>query len=192
MGETLRVGIFGGSFNPPHVAHVLAASYTLLVAPVDCICVIPVFQHPFAKELAPFEARLRMCELAFEGVARVRVSDVERTLGGESRTLRTLEHLRETEPDWSMRLIIGSDVVADLPKWHQFERIASIAPPFVLARRGVGESAKSVLPEVSSTEIRALAARGDIADLSLLLPQRVLTFMREQGLYGAPPLDDRC
>jgi nicotinate-nucleotide adenylyltransferase len=182
----LRVGIFGGSFNPPHVAHVLAASYTLLVAPIDRVCVIPVFQHPFAKELAPYAARLRMCELAFEGVARVDVSDVERRLGGESRTLRTLEHLREAEPSWSMRLIIGSDVVADLPKWHQFDRIAEIAPPFVLERRGVGNAETAVLPEVSSTEIRELARRGDIEQLSMLLPRAVLDFVREQRLYGWP------
>lgn len=179
-----RVGIFGGSFNPPHVAHVLAASYALLVAPIDSICVIPVFQHPFAKELAPYEARLRMCELAFEGVLHVEVSDVERRLGGESRTLRTLEHLQQVEPSWSMRLIIGSDVVADLPKWHQFDRIAAIAPPFVLERRGVGRVDKSVLPEVSSTEVRELARKGQLDELSMLLPRRVLELVREQQLYG--------
>ena len=183
----LRVGVFGGSFNPPHVAHVLAASYTLLIAPIDLVCVIPVFQHPFAKELAPYDARLRMCELAFEGVARVEVSDVERRLGGESRTLRTLEHLQEIEPDWSMRLIIGSDVVADLPKWHRFDRIAEIAPPFVLERRGVGTTGKSVLPEVSSSEIRELARRGEIGELSLLLPRGVLEHVRQNRLYGCPP-----
>lgn len=190
MATPLRVGIFGGSFNPPHVAHVLAASYTLLVAPLDRVCVIPVFQHPFAKELAPYEARLRMCQLAFEGVPRCEVSDVERQLGGESRTLRTLEHLQEVRPDWSMRLIIGSDVVADLPKWHQFDRIAAIAQPFVLQRRGSGKSDdaakadKSVLPEVSSTEIRELLARGDLDPLSMLVPRSVLDFVREQRLYG--------
>jgi nicotinate-nucleotide adenylyltransferase len=183
----LRVGIFGGSFNPPHVAHVLAASYALLVAPIDRVCVIPVFQHPFAKELAPYEARLRMCELAFEGVARVEVSDVERRLGGESRTLRTLEHLQEAEPSWSMRLIIGSDVVADLPKWHQFDRIAAIAPPFVLERRGVGKTNKSVLPEVSSTEIRELVRRGEMDELSMLLPRTVLELIRQNRLYGCAP-----
>jgi nicotinate-nucleotide adenylyltransferase len=187
----LRVGIFGGSFNPPHVAHVLAASYTLLVAPIDHVCVIPVFQHPFAKELAPYDARLRMCELAFAGDARVEVSDVERQLGGESRTLRTLEHLQETRPDWSMRLIIGSDVVADLPKWHQFDRIAAIAPPFVLERRGKsdkpGKTDKSVLPEVSSTEIRELVRRGEMDELSMLLPRAVLELVRQNQLYGCAP-----
>ncbi len=182
----LRVGIFGGSFNPPHVGHVLAASYALLVAPIDRVCVIPVYQHPFAKELAPYDSRLRMCELAFEGAPRVEVSDVERRLGGESRTLRTLEHLQEVEPSWSMRLIIGSDVVADLPKWHQFDRVAAIAPPFVLERRGVGKTEKSLLPEVSSTEIRELARRGQQDELSMLLPRAVLDLVRDEKLYGWP------
>jgi len=184
--DTRRVGIFGGSFNPPHVAHVLAAAYTLLVAPIDELWVIPVYQHPFSKELAPFEKRLAMCQLAFAGLPGVHVSDVERELGGESRTLRTLEHLQGAHPRWAMRLVIGSDVVADLPKWHQFDRIALLAPPFVLERHGsANRPDRALLPAVSSTEIRDLFRAGRVDELALLMPQTVLDFARSEGLYAA-------
>ncbi|NUP04714.1 MAG: nicotinate (nicotinamide) nucleotide adenylyltransferase [Polyangiaceae bacterium] len=183
--EPIRVGIFGGSFNPPHVAHVLAAAYALLVAPIDRVVIVPVFCHPFSKELASFEDRLAMCRLAFEALPHVEISTVEQELGGESRTLRTVEHLKALHPDWRLRLLLGSDVVPDLPKWHRFDRIAEIAEPFVIERRGAtSDEARALLPEVSSTEIRALFERGAFDELASLVPRRVLEYARERGLYA--------
>ena len=97
------VGFFGGSFNPPHVAHVLSVT-TLLrsVEGVDRVLVVPTYMHPFAKALAPFDDRVRMCELAMGWIPGVEVSRVEETLGGESRTLRTIEHLASAHPDWNL------------------------------------------------------------------------------------------
>src|SRR6478735_3989939 len=95
-GTPRRVAIFGGSFNPPHVAHVLAVVYALSTAPIDEVLVVPVFHHPFSKELASFDERLAMCELALGWIPRVVVSSVERDLGGSSLTLRTVEHLAAT------------------------------------------------------------------------------------------------
>jgi nicotinate-nucleotide adenylyltransferase len=183
--EPRRVAIFGGSFNPPHVAHVLAVTYALSVAPIDEVLVIPVFQHPFAKELVPFEDRFTMCELALGWIPRVTISAVERELGGESRTLRTLEHLAATYPSWSLRLLIGADVVADAAKWHRFDRVSEIAPPLVLGRYGVeGQGTpKPLLPEVSSTEIRAALRVGSIESLRPLVPATVLDFIASQNLY---------
>jgi nicotinate-nucleotide adenylyltransferase len=183
--EEARVGVFGGSFNPPHVAHVLAAAYALLVAPIDRVLVVPVYRHPFSKELASYEDRLAMCNLAFSPLPDVGVSTIERELGGESLTLRTLERLASEHPRWKMRLILGSDVVPDLPKWHRFDRIAEIAEPFVIERRGAGDhTERALLPEVSSTEIRASFAKGDFAYLASLLPSAVLSYARDRGLYA--------
>ncbi len=187
---TKRVALFGGSFNPPHVAHVLATVYALSTAPIDEVLVVPVYQHPFSKELAPFEDRLAMCELAMGWIPGVIVSAVERDLGGESLTLRTLRHLVEAHPDWRMRLLIGSDVVPDLGKWHRFDEIAKIAEPLVLPRAGA-TSGEALLPEVSSTRVRRLlaaAAAGEVAslaELTQILPDRVLRHARARGLYGA-------
>jgi nicotinate-nucleotide adenylyltransferase len=181
------VGVFGGSFNPPHVAHMLAVAYVLATQPVDQVLVVPVFQHPFSKGLAPFDHRLAMCRAAFEWLPNVTVSTVERELGGDSLTLRTLEQLTATHPDWDFRLIIGSDVLPDLPKWHRFDRISEIAPPLVLDRAGWSERRDRVfLPEVSSTLVRELATRGDDAALASLVPRAVLAYMVEHAVYRAP------
>jgi nicotinate-nucleotide adenylyltransferase len=180
-----RVAVYGGSFNPPHVAHVLAAVYVLSTAPVDEVLVVPVYKHPFSKELASFEDRLEMCRLAFSWIPGVSVSTVERELDGESLTLRTLEHLRATHPDWSMRLLLGADVIGDLPKWHRFDRISEIAPPIIVGRAGVvAEGApEPILPRVSSTEVRDAIARGDVAAVEKLVPRDVLAHVSRHGLY---------
>ncbi len=181
----LRVAVFGGSFNPPHVAHVLAAVYVLSTEPVDEVLVVPVYRHPFAKELAPYEDRLEMCRLAFGWIPRVRVSTVERELGGESLTLRTLEHLRGTFPDWSMRLLLGADVIADLPKWHRFDRISEIASPLFVGRAGVTTEGapEPILPRISSTEVREAIGRFDLERVEKLVPREVITYAVRQGLY---------
>lgn len=184
-----RVGVFGGSFNPPHVSHVLGVTYAKLVAELDRVLVIPVFQHPFAKELAPFEARLAMARAAFRDLPFVVVSDVERQLGGESKTLRTLEHLAATEPGLRLRLIVGSDVLADLHKWHRFDRIRELAPPLFIERAGHPSrpGALGVLPEVSSSEIRALLREPGVEAeqrLAELVPREVLLVARRAGLYA--------
>jgi len=179
------VAFFGGSFNPPHVGHVLAAAYALSTTPIDEVLVVPVFQHPFAKELAPYDHRRAMCELALGWLPGVRISDVERTLGGESRTLRTLQHLRETEPSWRLRLLVGADVLADASKWYRFEEVVALAPLLVLGRAGfeVSGAPEALLPEVSSTEVRAALAEGQGDRLSSKVPARVLSYVARHGLY---------
>ena len=114
------VAIYGGSFDPPHIAHVLAAVYALKVGGFEEILVVPVFEHAFQKQLTPFQHRLRLCELAFEGLAGVVVSSLEQELPTPSRTLNTLERLQVLHPDWAMRLLVGSDVLTETAKWHAF------------------------------------------------------------------------
>ncbi len=183
----MRVGIYGGSFNPPHVAHVLAAAYVLACRDVERLLVVPAYQHPFAKQLTPFSDRIAMCRLAFRDLARVEVSPLEEQLGGESRTVRTLEHLQALHPDWQMRLVVGADVVHELDRWWSPERVKALAPPLVLGRLGVApppgfESAPCVLPEVSSTAIRSAFAAGGSPDD--LVPREVIAYAREHHLYG--------
>jgi nicotinate-nucleotide adenylyltransferase len=185
----LKVGVFGGSFNPPHVGHVLACALVLSTQDVDRVLVVPTYRHPFAKDLAPYDDRVRMCELAVGPLLGVEVSRVEEELGGESRTLRTLEYLAERHPDWRMRLVIGSDLLAEAPRWFRFDAIETLAPPIVLARTGA-EAAGTVpvqLPEVSSTQVRDAIARGAWDELRDRVPRRALEYLRTKGLYGAPP-----
>ncbi len=186
----MRVAIFGGSFNPPHVAHTLAVVLVLATEEIDKVLVVPAYQHPFGKPLAPYDDRVAMCELAMGWIPGAQVSRVEETLGGESRTLRTLEHLTSQRPDWHLRLVLGADILAEAPRWFGFDAIAELAPPIVLSRAGAGPvvgAERTRLPEVSSTDVRAKIARGAWSELASMLPRDVLAYVRSRGLYGAPP-----
>jgi len=180
------VGVFGGSFNPPHLAHLLAATTVLATSEVDEVLVIPAFRHPFGKPLAPYEDRVAMCRMAMGWLPRVRVSRVEEELGGESKTLRTLEHLAAREPSWSLRLVMGADLVREAPRWHAFDRIRALAPPLVLGRAGVegADVPPALLPAVSSTMVRTMIGEARWDELALLLPREVLAHVRARGLYA--------
>jgi nicotinate-nucleotide adenylyltransferase len=192
-----RVAVFGGSFNPPHIGHVLACALIRAVEEVDRVLVVPTFLHPFAKPLAPFEDRATMCELAMAWMPGVDVSRVEEELGGQSRTLRTLETLARAHPDWQLRLIIGADILAEAPRWFGFDTITKLAPPIVLGRAGFDGPAggaesiaqgagPALLPAVSSTQVRAAIARGAWGEIEKLVPRAVLAHVRHRGLYGTP------
>jgi len=180
------IAIFGGSFNPPHVAHVLAAAFVLAMEEeIDELWVVPCFRHPFAKCLASFDDRFAMSELAFSWLPRVRVSAIERDLGGESRTIRTIRHLQSVHPSWNLRLVIGTDIMTDAPRWDSFEEIARRAPPLVLSRKGfegVG-ACQGVFPDVSSTRIRSAMEQGDFDLVRAWGPPAVVRHMMERSLY---------
>lgn len=182
------VGVFGGSFNPPHLAHVLALAVVLARFDVDKLLVVPAFQHPFAKSLAPYEDRVTMCELAMGWLPRVEVSRVEEELGGESRTLRTIEHVRAAHPDKPLRFIMGADLMLESSKWYAFDRIVALAPPIVLGRVGVAYpgAPAPVLPAISSTEVRAKLGEEDaeLGPLAELVPKGVLEYARARRLYA--------
>lgn len=180
------VGVFGGSFNPPHLAHVLALAVVLARFEVERILVVPTYQHPFAKALASYDDRVAMCELAMGWLPRVTISRVEEELGGESRTLRTLEHLRAQHPAWSLRFIMGADLVLEASKWFGFDRIVELAPPIVLGRAGViyEGAPPAVLPAISSTEVRTMIGQARWSELEPLVPRGVLAHVRSRGLYA--------
>ena len=182
---TERVGFYGGSFDPPHVAHVLAAVYALAVAGLDRLLVVPVSAHAFEKRLAPFSHRMQMCRLAMGDLPRVVVSDVEQGLGAPSRTLRSVEHLADAHPDWQLRLIVGSDVLDEAHEWHAFPELVAKAPLFVVGRGGTARGEAPLLPAISSTHVRELLRAGASArqELSGLVPAAVLRYIDEHGLY---------
>jgi nicotinate-nucleotide adenylyltransferase len=181
------LGVFGGSFDPPHVAHVLAASYALAVGDFERLLAVPVYAHAFDKKLETFEHRLAMCELAFAELPRIQVSRIEERLSRPSRTLATLEAVQREYPGYALRLIIGSDLLAEAERWHRFDAIAQLAPLFVVGRSGRPHGGHSVeLPPVSSTRVRELFADSGLAareELSCLVPRRVLAYAESHGLY---------
>jgi nicotinate-nucleotide adenylyltransferase len=190
-GATARarrtVALLGGSFNPPHVGHVMAAWWVRATQPVDEVWLLPAWRHPFGKELAPFADRVRMCRLAVRGVAGVKVSSAERELEGDplcGKTARTLEWLRERHPGTRFALVVGTDILRETVKWYRWDRVAQLARVIVVGRQGYPEGSPAgapLLPEVSSTEVRARLARGE--DAAGLVPRAVADYARERRLY---------
>ena len=181
----MNVAVFGGSFNPPHIGHVLAGAYVLSVHDVDELLVVPCFLHPLGKQLAPFEDRFAMSVHAMGWLPRTSVSQVERELGGASRTLRTIEHLRSIRPRDTFRLVVGADILLEGKRWHGFDRVLELAPAIILGRAGVelAGAPPPVLPEVSSTTIRDAAAAGRFEQVRSLLPRAVADYVESKHLY---------
>jgi nicotinate-nucleotide adenylyltransferase len=182
MTAQRTIGLFGGSFNPPHVAHQMVMLYVLETCAVDELWMIPTYRHAFAKELIDFEHRCRMCELAAAALGtRVRVSRIEGELGRDvSRTLDTIEALGARHPDTRFRLVVGADILQESHKWYRWDRIEVLAPPIVVGRAGLDVRGVE-MPAVSSTEIRERLARGEPVDD--LVPCSVVRYIDEQGLY---------
>lgn len=178
-----RLAVYGGSFDPPHVAHLLSVAYVLATAEVDRVLVVPTFKHPFAKPLAPYAHRIAMCELAMRDLKRVEISRIEEDLGGESLTLHTLQELRRREPSAKLRLVIGSDLVAETPRWHRFDEVRALADLVVVGRAGhpTADDLPVSLPPVSSTEVRRRLRAGE--DVDGLVPRAVAEYAHEHGLY---------
>ena len=178
----MEIALFGGSFDPPHAGHLLAALYVLATEPVDELWLVPVFEHPLGKKpAAPFAHRALLCEEAVRDLARVRVSRIEGELQGEGRTVDLLEHLHEAYPGDRWTLVLGTDLVAERPQWKRFDRIAELARVVTLPRRGFDQT--SLLPEISSTQVRALL-QARSPEAARLVPRRVLEAIRAAGTYG--------
>lgn len=187
----VRVAVLGGSFDPPHVGHVLLGAWALAAGGVDRLVVVPTFGHAFGKVSAPYAERVRMTELAF-GVldpGLVSVSRIEETLPVPSYTVRTLEALTAAMPGARLRLLCGADVLGDLSRWREPERVQALAPLLVAGREGyarpVGDGAMAGhgpdLPRVSSTEVRGRLSRGE--SVEGLVPTSVIEHVRARALY---------
>jgi nicotinate-nucleotide adenylyltransferase len=164
MRETV---LFGGTFDPPHVGHVLGVAWLLSALDAD-VWVEPVHRHVLGKAPLPFPRRTEWCDLAF-GIfgPRVTVRADEQRPGASGTTIDLVRHLQQHHPDRRFRLAVGSDILAERHRWVDFPGLIALAPLIVLPRPGfavpddvVGLIAPLELPDVSSTELRADWAAG--------------------------------
>jgi nicotinate-nucleotide adenylyltransferase len=192
MTQTRRLSIFGGTFDPPHVGHVLAAHYVLMTSRTERIFVVPCAEHPFGKEQAAFEHRLAMCRLACQSLGEaVEVLDIEGRRRGPSYTIDTIRELRRQHPEARLELIVGSDIPPEFPKWKDAEALHSLVDLRVLPRQdasppaGGDDETLYHLPRISSSDIRDMLAHG--RDVAPHVPHAVLDYIRVHGLYGLEP-----
>ena len=186
----MRLGIFGGSFDPPHVGHLLAAHDAVERLALDLLVVVPAAIQPLKRgDAAPAAARLEMTRLTFAGDPRLEVSSLELDRGGVSFTVDTLEEVARRHPAAERFLLLGADVLSSFAQWRAPERVLALARPVILARAGTpvtlpaGLDAARLLSldtrriDVSSTEIRervraGRSIRGFVTDAVAALIER--------------------
>jgi nicotinate-nucleotide adenylyltransferase len=140
----VRVGILGGTFNPPHLGHLVCAQEAHLQLELDRVLFIPasIPPHKAVEDEPGASHRLALCRLAIAGdEQRFDVSDLEISRAGPSYMVDTLEELHSRAPDSELFLIVGGDIAAGLPEWHQPERVLSLATLAVAQRRGTSQTA---------------------------------------------------
>jgi nicotinate-nucleotide adenylyltransferase len=186
----VRIGVFGGTFDPVHVGHLAIANAALESVPLDRVLFVLARRSPL-KETDPVAAegdRLKMLELAIADEPRFAVSRLELDRTGPSYTVETLEQLAGAD---ELFLILGGDAIAALPRWKDAGRIATLATLLVAERPGAPERAGTApvvrfdAPrlDISSRELRARAARG--RSLRYLVPDPVWKHIEARGLYRA-------
>jgi len=183
----MKIALLGGSFNPPHVCHMMICYYVLETAEVDKVWLIPCYLHAFEKELAPFHHRFNMCALAIEIFnKRVEVSSVEEERKGISWTIDTVRHLKKLHPHVEFEWIAGSDVTREFASWKDFDLLQQMVTFRVIPRSGYLENIKEgthslFFPNISSTMIRDRIKKG--LSISHLVPKSVERYIREHRLY---------
>ena len=199
----MRLGLFGGSFDPPHVGHVLVAQDALEALQLDHLLVIPAAQQPLkGGHQTAAEHRLAMVQAAFGGIPGIEVDPVEIVRGGLSFMVDTVEDVRRRWPEAHLHLLVGGDVVPTLPRWHDVGRLLSMVRLVVLTRDAApqdqalmidGQSDGGVVAEVlstrrvdlSSTEIRSRVRDG--RSIQSFVPDAVATYIASTGLYREYP-----
>jgi nicotinate-nucleotide adenylyltransferase len=179
----MRLGLYGGSFDPVHYGHLLLAECARETLALDEVWLMPaaVPPHKKGRELAPAKHRLAMLELALGGHQQIKCSRLEIDRGGVSYTVDTLAAIREQQPGAELFFLMGADSLNDLPTWREPGRICELATVAVVRRGGAAEPDFGVLsPLVSSERLAAIRA----AQLQMPLIDLSSTDLRQRAANG--------
>jgi nicotinate-nucleotide adenylyltransferase len=192
-----RLGIFGGTFDPIHVGHLVAAVNSRHALELDRVLMVVAnipWQKADARGVSCAEDRLALVEAAVGDVPGVEASRLEIDRGGESYTADTLQELRRRGPDDELFLIVGWDVAPELATWERRDEVQRLATLVIVNRPGAGRPRglddegwrveEVTVPnlEISSTDLRARA--GDGRPLDYLVPEAAVRCIRSRGMYA--------
>lgn len=191
----MDIGLFGGSFNPPHIAHLVVAEVVCDQFGLNEVWWIPTAAppHKSGEELVSVEHRLAMTRRVVEPNAAFRICDLEVQREGVSYTVDTLRVLQDMHPETDFALLLGSDSLDYFGKWHRPDEIAERVPLIVYKRPGAIEAvaeprfanhvryASAPIMEISGTEIRARRRAG--RSIRYLVPEPVHTYIETYDLY---------
>ena len=185
-----QVGILGGNFNPVHNAHLVVADQVRQQLGLDKVLLMPEYVPPHvdAKGTIAEHHRLKMLELAIEGIEGLEIETIELERKGISYTYDTMLLLNERDPDTDYYFIIGADMVDYLPKWHRIDELVEIVQ-FVGVQRPRYKAGTSYpviwvdvpLMDISSSMVRDFVAKGRTPNF--MLPKPVLDYIKKEGLY---------
>lgn len=194
-----RIGLFGGTFDPPHVGHLVTAVNVMYALNLDQV-ILMVANVPWQKEgtraITPAQDRLAMVQAAVAAVPGLVASDVEIQMGGPSYTVDTLRVLRSNYPEFhdaEFFTIVGDDAAAGVPTWERCAELTELTELVVVDRPGAPVALSEdinwirvVVPrlDVSSTDLRSRFTDG--RPLDYLITQPVLDVIRERSLYSSP------
>lgn len=188
-----QVGILGGNFNPVHNAHLVVADQVRQQLGLDKVLLMPEYKPPHvdAKGTIAEHHRLKMLELAIEGIEGLEIETIELERKGISYTYDTMLLLNERDPDTDYYFIIGADMVDYLPKWHRIDELVEIVQ-FVGVQRPRYKAGTSYpviwvdvpLMDISSSMVRDFVAKGRTPNF--MLPKPVLDYIKKEGLYQWP------
>jgi nicotinate-nucleotide adenylyltransferase len=193
----MKIGLYGGTFDPPHNAHLELAEWVQKELQLDFVYFVPAAIHAFKNnmDLSPPEVRLQLVEDAIKDHTRLRVSRIELDRPDVSYTVHTLQEFRQYEklPDSELVYIMGFDNLAEFHRWRDPEEILNLAKVVVIRRSADNipvvstdiekkvHYLESPIINISSTEIRNKIRRG--IDVSTLVPPPVLSLINQYGLY---------
>ena len=183
-----QVGILGGNFNPVHNAHLVVADQVRQQLGLDKVLLMPEYEPPHVKGTIAEHHRLKMLELAIEGIEGLEIETIELERKGISYTYDTMLLLNERDPDTDYYFIIGADMVDYLPKWHRIDELVEIVQ-FVGVQRPRYKAGTSYpviwvdvpLMDISSSMVRDFVAKGRTPNF--MLPKPVLDYIKKEGLY---------
>jgi nicotinate-nucleotide adenylyltransferase len=192
-GGPRRIGVFGGTFDPPHIGHLVAAIDVRDALALDVVLLVVAnvpWQKVGEREISSAADRLALVRAAAEGIEGLEVSDLEIRRGGDSYTADTLAALAGEHPGAELFLIVGRDAAAGFATWERHEEVAAQATLVVVDRPGAIDPPDPTYPwvrvdvpelEISSTELRQRVAAG--RSVRFLVPAAVASCVAERGLY---------
>lgn len=185
-----KIGIFGGTFDPIHQAHLILARDALEQLGLEAVIFIPaaISPHKLKQKPAAAEIRVEMVRAAIEGEPRFCLDTMELERSAPSYTVDTIEALKSREPDTEFVCLIGEDNVAELPTWRRFSDLAKMVQFAVLDRSGLRTDHPYPIVrrhlDISATDIRNRVASGQ--SIRYLVPKAVEKIIRERQLYREP------
>ena len=188
-----RLGVFGGTFDPPHIGHLVIAVNVLYALRLDRMLMVVAnvpWQKTSTRTISPADARLEMVQAAVSGVPGLEPSDIEVRRGGESYTADTLRELHEEDPTRELFVVLGADAAAGLDTWTRIDEVRAHSTLVVVDRPGEQsfvakqyglERVEAPRLEVSSSDLRARVDDG--RPLEFLLTPEVISCIERLGLY---------